>query len=373
MNCQISQCRPMEYQLRGENQVINITSPYYPGFYATGTNCRYRITAPPDHVVVLSCRYELFPNICDSESFFISLDGDFQFRDAERYCSSSQMTRVSHFRSLSIAYYSSLAGTMVRGRFFCHAFAQQQACDCGWSPDLRVTNGQESLKHEFPSVVALRDLYASQRLFCGGSIISHRHIVTAAHCVEKRRNLSNIIAYVGYHDLMNDNESLYANQYGIQSIIVHPGYTTASTGRGNDIALLVTSKPIEWSRGVGPICLPWLQRNELFPYVTVDVIGWGTTSFAGSKSNVLQKVQLMILENHICQQQYNHSIMSSQICTFDYRGLGQDSCQYDSGGPLIYRQAYHMLLGVAHHYNYNNNNNNNNNNSNKNSNKNNEH
>uniref|UniRef100_A0A1A9W0W6 Peptidase S1 domain-containing protein n=1 Tax=Glossina brevipalpis TaxID=37001 RepID=A0A1A9W0W6_9MUSC len=345
--CQIPQCHPTEYQLTSENQVINITSPYYPGFYATGTNCRYRVIAPQDHVVMLSCRYELFPNVCNSESFFISLEGDFQFRDAERYCSSFQTTRFSHFRFLSIAYHSSFAGTTIRGRFFCQAFAKQQPCDCGWSPDVRITNGQESLKNEFPSVVALRDIYASQRLFCGGSIISHRHIVTAAHCMENNRNPSNIVAYVGYHDLVNGNESIYANQYRIKSILIHPSYTTATTEGKSDIALLVTSKSIEWSKGVGPICLPWLQRAELFPYVIVDVVGWGTTSFAGSKSNVLQKVQLMILENHICQQQYNDSIMSSQICTFDYRGLGQDSCQYDSGGPVIYKQTHHILLGIV--------------------------
>lgn len=78
----------------------------------------------------------------------------------------------------------------------------------------------------------------------------------------------------------------------------------------------------------------------------VDVAGWGTLAFAGSKSNTLQKVQLMILDNTVCRQQYNGSVLPTHICTYDSRGLGQDSCQYDSGGPVILRQQRMTLLGL---------------------------
>ena len=78
----------------------------------------------------------------------------------------------------------------------------------------------------------------------------------------------------------------------------------------------------------------------------MDVAGWGTLSFAGAKSNTLQKVELMVLENRICQQQYNDTIIASHICTYDFRGLGQDSCQFDSGGPVINRRGRLTLVGI---------------------------
>lgn len=52
------------------------------------------------------------------------------------------------------------------------------------------------------------------------------------------------------------------------------------------------------------------------------------------------------MDNRACQQQYNNTLLPTHICTYDYRGLGQDSCQYDSGGPVIFRQQRMYLLGV---------------------------
>lgn len=47
----------MDYQIHNVYEVLNITSPNYPNAYRPGTNCRHRITAPRDHVVVITCRF----------------------------------------------------------------------------------------------------------------------------------------------------------------------------------------------------------------------------------------------------------------------------------------------------------------------------
>lgn len=85
-----------------------------------------------------------------------------------------------------------------------------------------------------------------------------------------------------------------------------------------------------------------------FSYDPVDVIGWGTTSFAGYISPTLQKINLMVVNNPDCQTEYNGvaTINSGQMCTYDYSGNGRDSCQYDSGGPVIKRNSRHFLVGV---------------------------
>ncbi|XP_054739112.1 venom serine protease [Anastrepha obliqua] len=239
---------------------------------------------------------------------------------------------------MTVGYYSATPNTNQQGRFFCQAYAQQQPCNCGWTTQTRITNGQEATKHEYPSMVALRDLSSTQQVFCGGSIVSNRHIMTAAHCMRVQSDPRRIIAYVGDHDLSSTTDSMFAVQHRIQQIIMHPNYASTTISVINDLALLITITRIEWSRGVGPICLPLLQASDLFTYRTVDVTGWGTTSFAGPKSNTLQKIELLTVENRACESQFNTTIIPSQICTYDFRGLGQDSCQYDSGGPVILRQ-----------------------------------
>ncbi|XP_050322935.1 venom serine protease [Bactrocera neohumeralis] len=335
-------CITQDYYLPSNQQVFNITSPNYPGAYRPGTNCRFRLIAPYAHVVVLNCIFDVYPNACGTEYFYISRDGDLDFREGETYCTNTNIVRNSYFRPMTVGYYSSSLGTNQQGRFFCQAYAQRQPCNCGWTTQTRITNGQEATKHEYPSMVALRDIGSSQQIFCGGSIVSNRHIMTAAHCINVQPDARRIIAYVGDHDLSSNTESIFAVQHRIQQIIIHPNYASTANGVVNDLALLITIARIEWSRGVGPICLPLLQSSDLFTYRTVDVTGWGTTSFAGPKSNTLQKVELMTVENSACETQFNTTITAAHICTHDYRGLGQDSCQYDSGGPVILRQQQQL-------------------------------
>lgn len=69
-------------------------------------------------------------------------------------------------------------------------------------------------------------------------------------------------------------------------------------------------------------------------------------SFAGIKSNTLQKAQLLTVENYNCQMSYNGTIQNIHLCTYDYYGLGQDSCQYDSGGPVVIRNQPMHLVGI---------------------------
>lgn len=53
----------------------------------------------------------------------------------------------------------------------------------------------------------------------------------------------------------SDSETKYAVNYYVAQIIQHPAYTSSPT-INNDISLLRTTQAIEWSRGVGPMCLP---------------------------------------------------------------------------------------------------------------------
>ena len=55
----------------------------------------------------------------------------------------------------------------------------------GFSRFSRVMNGEEAKFAEFPYMVYIRMLTINNRFdICGGSLLSDRWIVTAAHCVE---------------------------------------------------------------------------------------------------------------------------------------------------------------------------------------------
>ena len=83
-------------------------------------------------------------------------------------------------------------------------------------------------------------------------------------------------------------------------------------------------------------CLP-NEKSSTFPSPVraAYAVGWGTTSYSGSVSDVLQAVDLKIYENSYCSWTSHSS--RSQICAGDLTGT-KDTCQGDSGGPLyIYK------------------------------------
>ncbi|XP_068145206.1 venom serine protease [Drosophila tropicalis] len=326
--------------------VSYVESPYYPQNYPAGSSCRYKFSAPLDYYIQAQCSLNI-PTTngqCTTDNFWIDTEGDLLMRSAENLCGSGTLSRDSLFTDLVFAYIST--GSQ-RGNFKCTLTVAKQNCNCGWSATQRIANGQQAAANEYPSMVALKDVTSNLPSFCGGAIVSHRYITTAAHCT-LQRVATNVVAIAGTNSLQNPASSRYYQQIGIQQFIVHEQYVNEPYVV-NDIAVLVTVSNIPWSRGVGPICLPPAGTTKTFEYDTADVIGWGTIFFAGPTSSTLQKINLMMVTNTDCQTSYNGvaQINAGQMCTYDYSGNSRDSCQYDSGGPVIYRLSRQFLIGVV--------------------------
>jgi secreted trypsin-like serine protease len=95
---------------------------------------------------------------------------------------------------------------------------------------VKIVGGENADIKDFPYSVSIAMLNFKSH-FCGGTIISNWHILTAAHCVVGR-NASLIRIYTGNSNLENSNEQ----SYGILSIIIHPKYTNDIR---SDIAIIM--------------------------------------------------------------------------------------------------------------------------------------
>ncbi|NXC20549.1 KLKB1 protein, partial [Corythaeola cristata] len=138
------------------------------------------------------------------------------------------------------------------------------------SRTIRIVGGTDSSPGEWPWQVSLHVKLSRQRHLCGGSIISNRWILTAAHCVMSLQNPNIWRVYAGILKQSEINED--TPFFKVEEIIVHPQYKYAQTGY--DIALMKLDKPMNFTDLQLPICLPSKEDANIL-YTDCWVIGWG--------------------------------------------------------------------------------------------------
>jgi hypothetical protein len=87
---------------------------------------------------------------------------------------------------------------------------------------------------------------------CGGSIVSERFIITAAHCRFSNRKEPDTLR-VGDRFLKTEQDDHHAQQLSIEKFIVHPSYKSSESY--HDIALIKTGELIKFSKFVAPACV----------------------------------------------------------------------------------------------------------------------
>ncbi|XP_076651153.1 venom protease-like [Halictus rubicundus] len=214
-----------------------------------------------------------------------------------------------------------------------------------------IVGGTKAGPKEFPHMAAVGYNTTDGVVFsCGGSLISERFVLTAAHCFFSVDWGSAAWVRVGDLNLESTDDKAKPQNVRVIQRIRHPKYQRPS--QYHDIGLLKLESAVTFDAWVRPICLPYSLPDTGNEDVATAT-GWGKVDWdddVGSKD--MLKVTIKLVDHARC----NRSVQDDRIVP---RGIvddwqmcagepGKDTCHGDSGGPLvILNQDYNCMYSLV--------------------------
>ncbi|KAG1706845.1 hypothetical protein DVH05_027697 [Phytophthora capsici] len=169
-----------------------------------------------------------------------------------------------------------------------------------------------------PYMVGLRNS-ADGESFCGGSLVSPIHVLTASRCTSNNIRWASI--GTRYLNGTEDGE-----QIKVVSVLNHPNYSV-SIANSDDFALL----ELETASSFRPVKLAAADDSDFKSGAAATALGWGLTNEGGSMSKELRRVDLPLISDKKCKQVAD--IDDTMMCAGGL--ISKDVCGGDYGGPLV--------------------------------------
>ncbi|CAH0625225.1 unnamed protein product [Chrysodeixis includens] len=213
----------------------------------------------------------------------------------------------------------------------------------------RVIGGTEAAIGSHPHMVAFTVGFWLRSLVCGGSLLTQRTVLTAAHCLAGHHGSGGLSislrVIVGTNRWNRDGEI-----YRIERNVTHPHYVVGTIK--NDLTLLITAEDVQLSSRVQTIPITY---DYIGGGVPATVAGWGSTRLNGGAVKILQEYHTTTIDGDHCVVRADQASLDLnmrpppvdpqlEVCTLHSAGVG--NCHGDSGSALT-RNSDGAQFGVT--------------------------
>lgn len=202
----------------------------------------------------------------------------------------------------------------------------------------RIFKGKDAEVGQFPWFVQIRVILWERKLpsgavrrrmvFCGGSLITYRHVLTAAHCLSFTPPPLRTEVICGFNSIYNVTGQQMSTASRLES---HPEYDPWTLD--NDIGIITLATPVNIlnSTYVRPVLLSIFDPQ---PNTLVQIAGTGITSDSSRfLSPTLKYANLTTISNKECERTFG-PINKAQMCADDKANKAA-ACSGDSGSALV--------------------------------------
>lgn len=171
--------------------------------------------------------------------------------------------------------------------------------ECGMTTSPYIAGGRDALPGEFPSFVSLSSYNTTEdeKLYCAGTILSRRYILTAGHCILPNTKVAFVRA--GIYNPVNTIQGANTRMYTQEKICRSRHFSTFDLSK--DIAIIKLSKPMHFDSMVQSACLP---KHRVKKNIQANVIGMGFTHASELGAIRARKLQVLPVKQTMCKSHY---------------------------------------------------------------------